>query len=162
MAKTTTSTKKSGKSTVKQSKRPGKASIKTPQKPRKPSKQPKAVTKPVKSAKPVPAKKLAPKFNSPYPRASANPFRDGSSYGVVFDVLHAHPDGISRGQLIGEVAKICKLDERHSTYNCSVLLSAKQDGSRHQSCRGGFYVEKTNSHLILHVTAVPAPKPVAG
>ena len=148
--------KKSVKKSPKASKTLKKQSTNTPQKPAKPSKPIKAVSGAVKTAKPVPAKKPAPKFHSPYPRASANPFREGSSYAIVFDVLHAHPDGISKGQLVQEVAKICKLDERHSTYNCDVLQSAKQDGSRHQSCRGGFYVEKTNSHLILHVTA-PAP-----
>ena len=140
------STKKSIKSAVKASKRPLK---KLSQKSAKP------VTKPSKVSK-APKTPKTSKFRSPYPRASANPFREGSSYAVAFDVLAGHPDGITRGQLVLEVSKVTGKDEKHAGYDCAVLLSAKENGERHQSCREGFYLEKINDHLVLKTAPAPA------
>ncbi len=117
-------------------------------------------TKPPQKTTRKPTKKTAAKspkasqFKSPYLRAASNPFRSGSAYSIVYDCLaHAGSEGISRQQLVSDVARICRIDERHSGFNCSVLLSARENGERHQSCRGGFWVEKINDHLRLHVTA---------
>ena len=151
------SVKTSKKSTVKASLKPTKT--KTPKalapKPTKPAQKPAPTTKaPSQSAKPAKAA-----FKSPFPRSVQNPFRAGSSYGVVFDCLHAHPDGISRGLLVIEVSKATGKDERHAGYDCDVLLSAKQNGEMHQSCRPGvFWVERTNDFLKLHLLA-PATAP---
>lgn len=135
-------TKKSTKSKAKKAVRKASKPVKKPS-----QKSPKPVTK--SATKPSKASQ----FKSPYPRATGNPFRETSAYAICFDVLHAHPDGISRQQLVTEVAKITKKDEKHSAYDCAVLLSSRENGERHQSCRSGFWVERTNDHLILHVTA---------
>ena len=168
----TKSIKKSVKKSPKASKTLKKQSTKTPQKPAKPSKPVKDVAGAVKSPKtakpatatPKPTKtSKAPKFTSPHGRADGNPFREGSAYGVAFDCL-AHAggsEGISKGQLVMAVASATGKDERHASYDCAVLLSAKENGERHQSCRPGFWVERVNDFLKLHVTGTaPAPAPV--
>ena len=116
-----------------------------------------------KTAKPATATpktpKVSPKFTSPHGRADGNPFRNGSAYGVAYDCLHhAGSEGITRGQLVMEVAKTTGKDEKHAGYDVAVLLSAKENGERHQSCRPGFWVERTNDFLKLHVTGTAPVK----
>jgi len=86
-----------------------------------------------------------------YPRSRKNPFREGSSYAVVFDVLAAHPNGLHREKLVAECARLTRKDIKHSSYDCSVLLSASDsvNGPRHRSCQNGFWCQKTNSHVVL-------------
>ena len=158
---------KSSKSSIKKSSKASKSikkaspkATKPSQKTAKASKPIKPVTKAVKPANPTKTPKVSPKFQSPHGRVEGNPFRNGSAYAVAWDVL-AHAggsEGISKGQLIMEVAKATGKDERHAGFDVAVLLSAKENGERHQSCRPGFWVERTNDFLKLHVTA-PAPKP---
>ena len=145
---------------VKSGKKPSLKPISKHLKPTKALKAPKATkaAKPAKTAKSAQPAKAAPQFKSSFPRSAANPFRAGSSYGVVFDVLAAHPEGISRGMLVIEVGKATGKDSKHAGYDCDVLLSAKEDGSRHLSCRQGFWIERVNDHLKLHILATaPAP-----
>jgi hypothetical protein len=114
----------------------------------------KSTTKPLrKTTKPI--KNVAqPKQTFRYQRAEGDPFRPNSSYSVVFSLLHAAGSaGTSRSDLIARVAKVTGKDEKHSAYDCAVLLSARENGERHQSCRSGFWVERINDHLRLHVTA---------
>jgi len=142
MAKKSTKSnrRKSSKSSGKPSRRPTKAS-KGPRK--------------GQSAKGKPkAPKAAPKFKSPFPRDPRNSFREGSAYALTFDALaHAGEDGITRQDLVAAVAKVTRKDLKHAAYDVAVLLSARENGERHQSCRPGFWVERINDHLKLHVTA---------
>lgn len=144
-------TKNPRKSVKRKAPKPAKRAKKPAQKPARKS------VKPTKTArKASKTQKPSPKFRSPHGRAESNPFREGSAYGVVYDVLaHAGSTGISRQQLVTDVARITKKDQRHASFDCQVLLSARENGERHQSCRSGFWVERTNDHLVLHVTAQP-------
>ena len=150
------STKHSAKQSAKSAKTPKNQPTRTPKKPAKAAKAPKASKMPAKkslSANPA----AQPKQTFNYKRAEGDPFRPNSSYSVVFSVLHrAGAAGITRQNLIAEVSKITGKDERHAGYDAAVLLSAKQNGERHQSCRSGFWIERNNDHLKLHLLN-PAP-----
>jgi hypothetical protein len=113
--------------------------------------------KAVRADKPVP--KPAGAKGGKFARDPRNPFREGSTYGLVFDVLASYPDGIEREMLVRLVAAETKKDLVHAGYDCQVLLSARgnepglsrNDGPRHRSCRNGFWVERTNGHVKLVV-----------
>ena len=115
------------------------------------------IRKPSTKASKKPA--AQPKKTFRYERAEGDPFRPNSSYSVVFSLLHqAGSTGISRSELVAQVAKVTGKDEKHAGYDCAVLLSARENGERHQSCRSGFWVERINDHLKLHVTAPTTAK----
>ena len=171
MAKSTKSKVKKSPKASKSLKNPSAKASQPSQKPtRKPSKPVKDVAGAVKSPKtakpatatPKPSQSKTPQFQSPHGRADGNPFREGSAYAVAWDCLaHSGANGISKGQLVMEVASATGKDERHAGFDVAVLLSAKESGERHQSCRPGFWVERTNDFLKLHVTGTaPAPAPV--
>jgi hypothetical protein len=86
-----------------------------------------------------------------YPRTKANPFREGSSYALAFDVLSSFPKGVSRQELLKAYSKASGKDLKHAGYDLSVLLSAQESvtGPRHRSCREGFWVERQNDHVTL-------------
>ena len=147
------STKKSVKKSVKSVKTTKNQPTKSPKKPAKAAKASKA-SQPAKKSKPA----TQPKQTFNYKRAEGDPFRQHSSYSVVFSLLHqAGADGITRQKLIADLSRITSKDERHAGYDAAVLLSAKQNGERHQSCRSGFWIERNNDHLKLHLLN-PAPK----
>jgi hypothetical protein len=85
------------------------------------------------------------------PRSPQNPFRLGSAYGAVFDILASHPDGISRQDLLKLTAKATGKDATHAGFDMAVVLSARDslNGERHRSCASGFYVCRENDHLSL-------------
>lgn len=90
------------------------------------------------------------KPNLDYVRAEGDPFRPGSSYSIAFSALKKSA-GMTRQQLVAEVAKATGKDERHAGYDVAVLLSAKDSptGPRHQSCREGFWIEREGDHIRL-------------
>jgi hypothetical protein len=107
--------------------------------------------KPEKVAKPV-AKA------GKWTRHAQNPFRAGSAYGTCFDILAAHPDGMTREMLIERLAAATKSDLTHSSYNAQVVLSARGsagpnlnpfEGPRNRSARFGYWVKRENSHVQL-------------
>ncbi len=106
-----------------------------------------------KSKKPVANRKRSkPLTKKPaFPRSPQNPFRAGSAYGTVFDILAAHPDGISRQDLLKLTAKATGKDSTHAGFDMAVVLSARDslNGERHRSCASGFYVCRENDHLSL-------------
>lgn len=106
---------------------------------------------PITKASPKSVSKAKKAFD--YTPASGDPFRAHSSYSVVYSVLHHAGDkGISRQDLIAEVSRITGKDPKHASYDTAVLLSAKQNGSRHQSCKPGFWIERTNDQCKLRTT----------
>lgn len=131
---------KASKRAVKKSQTPSKKQTSKPSR-----KSPKS-TKAVKPAKP---QKPSPKFRSSVPRSPSNPFREGSSYGICFDLLAAHPEGMPREELIAELSRITKKPLKNAGFDASVVLSPTESGKRHSSCRGTYTVEKTNDHVKL-------------
>ena len=105
-------------------------------------------------AKPVGAK------GGKYHRAPRNPFREGSSYGTVFDVLASHPDGMEREMLVRLVAAETGKDLKRAGFDVQVVCSARpnddglnnNDSPRNRSCRPGFWVKRTNGHVQLMVS----------
>ena len=120
---------------------------------RSPKPQPKA-SKPT-AAKPVKSTK-APKAStkSQPPRAATNPFRQGSAYGVCYDILAAHPEGMPRQQLITDLAKASGKPIKNAAYDSAIVLSARPD-FRHTCCRPGFIIKRENDNVRLEVTAAP-------
>ena len=119
-------------------------------------------TKPPKSkkgGKPGQPKPVTAQAESNYPRDSRNPFRASSAYGVCFDILAAHKDGLLRKELVGLLAKETGKDEKHAGYDAQVLLSAKpnenglnnNDSPRHRACRPGFYIKREGDNVRLAV-----------
>ena len=128
--------------------------------PTEPSSQATSVVAPVKSVKPTKAttavkpkktKEPKPTRKSKYPRHPRNPYRIGSNYGLAFDVLVAHPTGIGRDELINLLRKENGKDVKHTLYDLSVVLSAKESptGPRHRSAKDGYYVERQYHHYKL-------------
>ena len=155
---TKSSTKSKVKKTVKSVKSGKKPSTKSPQKPVKASKPIKAtagaVTPPKTAIKPASAKKpsKAPQFTSKYPRASTNNFREGSSYGICYDILVAHPEGMPRQQPIEALAKATGKSLKNAGYDVAVVTSARPE-FRHASCRPGFICIREGDNVRLEVTA---------
>lgn len=92
----------------------------------------------------------APK-KSAVPRHPKNPFREGSGYGLLVDLLaHAGSKGIGKPELIQAYAKTSGKDEQHSKYDLAVLLSASTDSEKkHRSCRDGFSILREGDHLQI-------------
>lgn len=88
-----------------------------------------------------------------YPRARANPFRDGSGYALAYDVLAAHKAGMRRDELVEIYASVSTKSLKKAGYDVAVVLSAKDSptGPRHRSCREGYWIEKTNDHVNLRL-----------
>jgi len=108
---------------------------------------------PQKSAEPKavkPVKKT--KGGGKHHRHSQNPFRDGSSYALAFDVLACHPKGIVRADLTNEYAKASRKPLKNASFDIAVLLSPKSDkptSERHQSCREGYGLKRDGNHYTL-------------
>lgn len=92
----------------------------------------------------------APK-KSAVPRHPKNPFREGSGYGLLVDLLaHAGPKGIGKPELIKAYAKTSGKDEQHSKFDLAVILSASTDSEKkHRSCRDGFSILREGDHLQI-------------
>ena len=112
------------------------------------------------------AKRLQTKGKLP-PRHPANKFREGSSYGICFDLLaEAGGAGLPRERLIALLAKATNKDIQHAAFDAQVVCSARKnddglnpfEGSRNRSCKMGFYVERTNGHVKI---VLPPAKPAA-
>lgn len=105
-----------------------------------------------KAAKPATGKPKPLARTTPYPRHSANPYREGSGYGLCFDILAAHPNGMSRQSLIDSYAKASGKDPLKGVrFDIAVVTSAKESatGPRHRSCREGYHVAVVNDHVRL-------------
>jgi len=106
-----------------------------PSKPSKKSEQPKKV-----------------KHSGKYPRHPKNVFRDGSGYGLAFDILASHTKGIARSELVEKYAKASGKDLKKASFDIAVLLSPKSEkptSDRHKSCREGYGLIKEGSHYTI-------------
>jgi len=91
--------------------------------------------------------KKAPKESSKtvVARHSKNPFRPGSGYGLLVDIIAAAgPKGIGKEDLQKKYVKYSGKDMIHTKYDMAVINSASKDGDkRHKSCKDGFTIIKT-------------------
>ena len=92
-------------------------------------------TKPAKRADKKPAK--APK-KSAVPRHPKNPFREGSGYGLILDIIaDAGSKGIGKEDLLKAYGKISGKDLTHAKYDLAVVTSAAVGRTRHRSMKDG-------------------------
>ncbi|NQU12194.1 hypothetical protein HQ590_15475 [bacterium] len=103
----------------------------------------KAVAKKQKPAKPA-SPPTAPS------RPDANPYREGSAYGKIYDVLASHPSGVTRAELLAEAQKATRKTKDRTNYDLAVVVSPRTaNGPRHTSARPGYHVERKGDRLIL-------------
>lgn len=98
--------------------------------------------KPAKKADKKPAKAVA---KSKYPRHAKNPFRPGSGYGLILDIIaNAGSKGIGKEDLLNAYCKATGKDIVHAMYDLAVINSASETSEkRHRSCADGFTIIKT-------------------
>lgn len=86
-----------------------------------------------------------------FPRHEKNPFRPGSGYGLLTDIItSAGSNGIAKDEVIKAYCKITGKDETHARYDLAVILSASTDSERkHRSCRDGFSVLREGDNLRI-------------
>ena len=90
------------------------------------------------------------KFKSSFPRASTNPFREGTSYGICYDILCANPLGMSRQKVIEELSKATGKSLQNAGFDAAIILSARRE-FRHSSCQPGFICIQENGNIRLEV-----------
>jgi len=98
-----------------------------------------------------PKSRAATRHSSPYPRHPANRYREGSSYALAFDILAAHPSGLSRQRLLEMYAKASGATQDRARFNLAVVLSPRESatGPRHRSAREGYWIEMQNNFVRL-------------
>jgi hypothetical protein len=104
---------------------------------------------------------VAGKAEGRFPRDPRNPFRQSSAYGICFDILAVHPDGLPKKEWIRLLAEAMGKAEKLAGYNCQVLMTAKPnaDGSnsnsspRHRACRPGFFITRHGDSVKLGLDA---------
>lgn len=101
--------------------------------------------KPEAVAKPRKPKVLQPE------EAESTPYRKGSAYSKVYQILAEHPDGISRTDLIREAARRCKKPASRSAFDVAVVVSPRESctGPRHRSARESYFVKVEGSCFTL-------------
>ena len=87
-----------------------------------------------------PAKAGRPKI----PRHPKNPFREGSGYGLLLDIIaDAGSRGIGKEDLLKAYCKASGKDLTHAKYDLAVINSAREDSDkRHRSCADSFTLLK--------------------
>lgn len=99
------------------------------------------------------AKKSTAIQNSTYPCHPKNPYRIGSGYATVLNILAAHPEGIHREKLVELYAHESGKDiEKGARFDVQVVAMSPKDsntGPRHKSARDGYWVKRTNDNLQL-------------
>lgn len=98
------------------------------------------------------AKKVASKADGDVPEVC--PYRPTSSYGKLWTILHAHPQGITRPDLIEQGVKATGKPAKSIGYDVAVVLSPKEDGTAHRSANKAadrYYVVRTGDSYKLHL-----------
>ena len=105
-------------------------------------------SKPGKMADKKPAK--TPK-KSPVPHDSRNPFRPGSGYSLLVDIIAAAgPKGIGKEDLLKAYCKATGKDIVHAKYDLAVINSASETSEkRHRSCADGFTILKETDNYRI-------------
>ena len=76
------------------------------------------------------------------PRHPKNPFRPGSGYGLLVDILASERLGIYKQALVSMYRIITNKTEARVGYDLAVIASAHRGKPRHKSCREGFFILK--------------------
>ncbi len=118
-------------------------------------------SKPKSSRKPT--VKAAKAKSGKWPHCPSNPFkRSGSAYGICFDILAAHKDGLPRQKLVELLAKATGKDLIKAAFDVQVICSARGEaganlnpfeGPRNRSAHFGYWVKRDNSHVQLMLPA---------
>ena len=89
-------------------------------------------------------KKPAKAGKSKYPRHEKNPFRPGSGYGLLVDIIaDAGSKGIGKPDLLKAYCKATGKDDQHARFDLAVINSAREDSEkRHRSAADGFTILK--------------------
>ena len=105
-------------------------------------------SKPAQKAEKKPAK--APK-KCPVPRHPKNPFREGSGYGLLVDLIAAADSkGIGKEDLLKAYCKATGKDLTHAKYDLAVINSAREDSEkRHRSCADSFTILKEGDNFRI-------------
>lgn len=84
-------------------------------------------------------------------RHPKNPFRDGSSYGLLLDLISAAGSkGIGKETLLAEFCRISGKDLQHAKYDLAVINSAREDSEkRHRSCADSFTILKEGDNYRI-------------
>ena len=99
---------------------------------------PKAKRSPKADKKPAKASK-----KSAIPRHPKNPFREGSGYGLLVDIIaDAGADGIGKETLLKKYCRLKNKSEKLARYDLAVINSGVAGGTRHRSMRDGVTVIK--------------------
>ncbi len=96
-------------------------------------------------------KKPAKSPKSTIPRHPKNPFREGSSYGLLVDLIAAvGSKGIGKETLLAEFCRISGKDLQHAKYDLAVINSASETSERrHRSCADSFTIlRETDNYRI--------------
>ena len=86
-----------------------------------------------------------------FPRNPKNPFREGSGYGLLTDIIASSgSNGIAKDEVVKAYCKATGKDAQHARYDLAVILSASTDSERkHRSCRDGFSVLREGDNLRI-------------
>lgn len=100
---------------------------------------------------PAKSRKLPKSGKSACPRHAKNPFREGSAYGLLVDLLaQAGEKGISRDDLLKDFCRITKKPLKNAKFDLQVILSAARDSEKlHRSCREGFSILREGLHYRI-------------
>ena len=92
----------------------------------------------------------APK-KSPVPRHPKNPFREGSGYGLLVDLIaNAGSKGIGKEDLLKAYCKTTGKDIVHAKYDLAVINSASETSEkRHRSCADSFTILKETDNYRI-------------
>ena len=86
-------------------------------------------------------KKPAKATKSSIPRHTKNPFRPGSGYGLILDIIaDAGAKGIGKPDLLKAYCKASGKDLTHAMYDLAVINSAAVGRTRHRSMKDGVTV----------------------
>ena len=88
---------------------------------------------------------------SKVPRHKDNPFRLGSGYGLLLDIIaNAGEKGIGKEDLLKAYCKATGKDIIHAKYDLAVINSASETSDkRHRSCADGFTVLKETDNYRI-------------
>ena len=96
-------------------------------------------------------KSAKPAAKTGIPRHPKNPFRDGSGYGLLVDIIaSAGSKGIGKEELLKAYCKATGKDIVHAKYDLAVINSASETSERrHRSCADGFTILKETDNYRI-------------
>ena len=102
----------------------------------------------------APANAKAKATAKPAPKTPAtkdSPYRPTSSYGKIFAILKAHPQGMTRTDLVKAGVKATGKPEKNVGYDVAVVASPSEDGTAHPCANRAadrYWVEKRDGGLL--------------